>query len=366
MIKFLDLQKINRQYEAELTEAVNSVIRSGWYILGKQVNQFEKAFSDYCGTKHCIGVASGLDALILIFRAYQELNKLKPGDEIIVPVNTYIATILSITANKLVPILVEPNEKSFNLDVDLIEKHISQKTKAILPVHLYGQLADMASINKIAKEHNLLVIEDAAQAHGAEDQKGVKAGNLGHAAAFSFYPGKNLGALGDGGAITTNNDELARVIRALRNYGSEKKYDYQYKGFNSRLDEMQAIILSVKLKYLDIENKKRKVIAERYLSEIKNEKLDLPFFSEEQDHVFHQFVVRTKKRDGLQQFLSEKGIETMIHYPVPPHKQKGYSEWNDRSYPITEQIHREVLSLPVNPVLTNEEIKYISNVINKY
>jgi len=366
MIKFLDLQKINRQYEAELTKAANSVIDSGWYILGEKVTQFEKAFSDYCRTKHCIGVASGLDALILILRAYQELGKMKPGDEVIVPANTYIATILGITTNNLVPVLVEPNEKTFNLDVDLIEKYISKKTKVILPVHLYGQLAEMEKINQIAIKHNLLIIEDAAQAHGAENSKGTKAGNLGNAAAFSFYPGKNLGALGDAGAVTTNDDELAVVIRAIRNYGSEKKYNNCYKGYNSRLDEMQAAMLRVKLNYLDKENARRREIAKRYLSEIINEKIVLPDYSDEKDHVFHQFVIRTEKRDKLKEYLQYNGIETMIHYPVPPHKQQAYKEWNQLIFPITEQMHNEVLSLPISPVLTEEEVTYIIENINEY
>jgi len=366
MIKFLDLQKINNRYEPELSETILRVVHSGWYILGKEVAQFESAFAAFCGTKHAIGVANGLDALILIFRAYKEMGKLQAGDEVIVPANTYIATILSITANDLIPVLVEPDEKTFNLDPMLIEQHITPKTKAILPVHLYGQLADMGPINQIARKHGLLVIEDAAQAHGAENTEGKKTGNLGDAAAFSFYPGKNLGALGDGGAVTTNDDELAKMIRVLRNYGSDKKYHHKYKGMNSRLDELQAAVLSVKLKYLGADNEKRRDIARRYLKEIKNNRIDLPYYSGGKDHVFHQFVIRTEDRNRLQDYLVKRGIETMIHYPVPPHKQQAYSEWNNRSFPVTEKIHREVLSLPINPILTEEEISFIINTINEY
>lgn len=366
MIKFLDLQKINRQYEAELTRAVKSVVQSGWYILGENLNRFEKHFAAYCGTQCCIGVANGLDALILILRAYKELGKLKTGDEVIVPANTYIATILSITANDLTPILLEPDAVSFNIDSALIEQHITQKTKAILPVHLYGQLAEMENIIEIAKKNNLLVIEDAAQAHGAENVIGKKAGSLGNAAAFSFYPGKNLGALGDAGAVTTNDDELSNVIRSLRNYGSEEKYHNRYKGLNSRLDEMQAAILSVKMKYLDQENHSRRDIAKRYLGEIKNPSIQLPYYSGKQDHVFHQFVIRTEYRDELQAYLLKNGIETIIHYPIPPHKQQAYKEWNHLSYPLTEQIHKEVLSLPISPVLTDEETRVIIKAVNEY
>ncbi len=366
MIKFFDLQKINAQYEPELSKAIQRVVHSGWYILGEEVANFENAFAGYCGTKYAIGVASGLDALILIFRAYKEMGKLQTGEEVIAPANTYIATILSITASDLVPVLVEPDEKTFNLDPALIEQHITPKTRAILPVHLYGQLADTDRINEIARKHSLLVIEDAAQAHGAENTQGKKAGNLGKASAFSFYPGKNLGALGDGGAVTTNNKELADTIRVLRNYGSDKKYHNRYKGINSRLDELQAAVLSVKLNHLEAENERRRAIAQRYLKKIKNNSLVLPYYSGQKDHVFHQFVIRTENRNRLQAYLEEKGIETMIHYPVPPHKQQAYSEWNNHSYPITEKIHREVLSLPVSPVLTNEEVNYIINIINEY
>ena len=365
-IKFYDIHKLHSEYESELITEVERVIRSGEYILGKSVSDFEWEFADYCEVTHCIGVASGLDALTLILRAYKELGKIRPADEVIVPANTYIATILSITANDLIPVLVEPAEKTFNLDPALIEQHITQKTRVILPVHLYGQLADMESINQIAQKHGLLVIEDAAQAHGAENAAGKKAGNLGDAAAFSFYPGKNLGALGDGGAVTTNDAELAKIIRVLRNYGSDKKYYNHYKGFNSRLDELQAAVLAVKLKHLETDNEKRRTIARRYLKEIKNERIILPYYSGQQDHVFHQFVIRTADRDLFQKYLKDKGIETMIHYPVPPHKQLAYNEWNNLSFPITETIHNEVLSLPVSPALTKEEVTYIIEIINEY
>jgi dTDP-4-amino-4,6-dideoxygalactose transaminase len=342
------------------------VVHSGWYILGEEVTKFEDSFAAYCGIKHAIGVASGLDALTLILRAYKELGKLRTGDEVIVPANTYIATILSITANDLVPVLVEPDERTFNINPALIEQHITSKTKAILPVHLYGQLADMGTINRIARQHGLLVIEDAAQAHGAENKAGQKAGNLGDAAAFSFYPGKNLGALGDGGTITTNDDKLANTVRVLRSYGSNKKYHNRYKGVNSRLDELQGAILSVKLKHLEQDNERRRAIALRYLNEINNPGIILPAYSGIKDHVFHQFVIRTEDRNRLQGYLKEKGIETMIHYPVPPHKQQAYNKWNNRSYPVTERIHREVLSLPISPVLTDEEVNYIISIVNEY
>jgi dTDP-4-amino-4,6-dideoxygalactose transaminase len=367
MIPFLDLKKINAQYRDELVEAAIKVIDSGWYIQGDQVQCFEKEFADYCGTKHCIGVANGLDALILIFRAYKELGKIKEGDEVIVPANTYIATILAITENRLKPVLVEPDEKTYNLDPKLIEEAITPKTKAILAVHLYGQMADMLVINKIAEKNGLLVIEDSAQAHGAYDMElNKRVGSIGDASGFSFYPGKNLGALGDGGAVTTNDKELAGVIRALGNYGSHKKYENRYKGVNSRLDEIQASMLRVKLRYLDCEIGQRRKIALYYKDNIINDAIILPQVKNEKTHVWHLFVIRTNKRKELQKYLLDSGIQTLIHYPFPPHKQQAYKEWNNNNYPISERIHREVLSLPVSGVQSLESTKKIVEVVNNF
>lgn len=371
MIPFLDLHKINQRYENAFQEKLKNVLKNGWYILGEEVQTFEKNFANYCGTKQCIGVGNGFDALVLIFKAYIQLGKMQKGDEVIVPANTYIASILAILEADLVPVLVEPKLETYNINPDLISEKITSKTKAILAVHLYGQLAEMDKINKIAYQNNLLVIEDSAQAHGAVfEAKSQKAGNLSNAAAFSFYPGKNLGALGDAGAITTNDLELAKTIQSLRNYGSEKKYCNDYIGVNSRLDEIQAAFLNVKLPYLDTDNQQRKAIAKRYLSEIKNEKITLPTVSlrgtKQSNHVFHLFVIRTKNRDKLQQYLLENGIETLIHYPIPPHQQKALSAWNNLSFPVTEKIHNEVLSLPISPVLTKEEVEFIIEILNKY
>ena len=363
MISFLDLKEINAQYREELILAVTNVIDSGWYIQGEQVQCFEKEFADYCGEKYCIGVANGLDALTLIFRAYKELNKLKEGDEVIVPANTYIASILAITENRLKPILVEPDEKTYNLDPKLIEQAITPKTKAILAVHLYGQLADMLAINKIAEKHGLLVVEDSAQAHGTS-HNGIKAGNWGNASGFSFYPGKNLGALGDAGAATTNDPELAKIIRILGNYGSHTKYENMYQGVNSRLDEIQAAFLRVKLKYLDAEIENRKNIANYYLKNIKSENIILPNITT--DSVWHLFVIRVSERERLQKYLLDNGVQTLIHYPLPPHKQAAYKEWNNESYPISEQIHNEVLSLPISGVQSLEDTKEIVRVINEF
>lgn len=363
MIPFLDLKKINAQYRDELVEAAIKVIDSGWYIQGEQVQCFEKEFADYCGAKYCIGVANGLDALILIFRAYKELGKLKEGDEVIVPANTYIASILAITENRLKPVLVEPDEKIYNLDLKLIEEAITPKTKAILAVHLYGQMADMLAINKIAGKNGLLVIEDSAQAHGAS-YNGIKAGNWGNASGFSFYPGKNLGALGDGGAVTTDDEELAVTIRAIGNYGSHKKYENLYKGVNSRLDEIQAAMLRVKLRYLDNEIEKKKEIANYYLENIKNKNIILP--SVMTDSVWHLFVIRNTIRDELQKYLLKNGIHTLIHYPLTPHKQEAYKEWMNESYPISEKIHNEVLSLPISSVQSLKDTIYIVEILNEY
>ncbi len=365
MISFLDLKAINAQYQKELVEASKRVIESGWYILGTEVETFENSFASYCDSKHAIGVASGLDALILIFRAYKELGILAENDEVIVPANTYIASILAISENNLTPILVEPDLNSYNIDPKKIEEKITAKTKAILAVHLYGQSANMTAINQIAKKYNLKVIEDAAQAHGAT-HFGKKVGSLGDACGFSFYPGKNLGALGDGGAITTDDKNLATTIMALRNYGSHKKYENRYRGLNSRLDEMQAAILSVKLKYLDESNKKRGHVAKTYLKEIKNPKITLPKIMPNNQHVWHLFVVRTKEREALQKHLFKNGIQSMIHYPIPPHKQVAYKMFESLNLPITESIHDEVLSLPMHECLSDKDVATIIEVINDF
>ena len=376
MIKFLDLKKINEPYEIAFQEKLKSVLDNGWYILGNEVAEFERHFAKYCGTKFCIGVGNGFDALVLIFKGYIQLGMLQKGDEVIVPANTYIASILAILEADLIPVLVEPMLETYNLNPDLISDKITTKTKAILAVHLYGQLAEMDKINAIANQNNLLVIEDAAQSHGAKSPLARKGGTnviekapplvAGGASAFSFYPGKNLGALGDGGAVTTNDGALAKVIQSLRNYGSEAKYKNEYMGVNSRLDELQAAFLNVKLPNLDAENNIRKAIAQRYLLEIKNEKIVLPFWDLSDNHVFHLFVIRTENRNELQQYLLDNGIQTMIHYPVAPHQQKAFSHWNHLSFPITEKIHSEVLSLPISPVLTMVEVDFVISILNKY
>lgn len=365
MIKFLDLKSQNLQYEAELKQAFDRVLHSGWYIQGQEVKNFEQSFAAYCDTKHCIGVANGLDALILILRGYIELGKLNHGDEVIVPANTYIASILAISQNQLKPVLVEPSLDTYNIDADKIEASITNKTKAIMVVHLYGQAVQMSKVKALAQKYNLLIIEDSAQAHGAYDGD-KRVGNLGDASGFSFYPGKNLGALGDAGAVTTNDDQLADVIRALGNYGSHQKYHNLYKGINSRLDELQAALLSVKLKYLNNEISKRREVADFYLQNINHSEIILPKVVDQNSHVWHLFVIRTTKRDQLQQKLAEAGIQTMIHYPIPPHQQKAYQEWNDQSYPITEKIHKEVLSLSLSPVMTDEQVQKVIKAINNY
>ncbi len=350
MISFLDLKGLNALYRAELIEACTRVIDSGWYIQGNECKEFDNEFAQYCGSKYAIGVANGLDALILILRAYKELGIMKDGDEVIVPSNTYIASILAISQNNLVPVLVEPDINTYLINPNKIEEKITSKTKAILPVHLYGQTCEMDKINEIAKKYNLKVIEDSAQSHGAY-YKDKRSGNLGDASGFSFYPGKNLGALGDGGAVTTNDEELALAIKALGNYGSHKKYENLYKGVNSRLDEIQAAMLRVKLRYLDDESNTRREIANYYLNNITNENIVLPTVRAENNHVWHLFVIRTNKRDELQKYLAENKIQTLIHYPIPPHKQNAYAEWNNESYPISEQIHDEVLSLPISGII---------------
>jgi len=371
MIKFLDIQKINQQYAAEIEERMLKAFRSGWYLLGEEVKQFEKNLSAYIGAKHAIGVANGLDALRLILNAYIHLGVMKPGDEVIVPANTYIASVLAITDNGLVPVFAEPELSTYNLDAAAVENKISERTKAIMIVHLYGLAAFSEELKHIAKKHNLKIIEDNAQAIGAE-WNGIKTGNLGDAAGFSFYPGKNLGALGDGGAVTTNDDALAETIRALANYGSKAKYVNIYKGLNSRLDEIQAAILDVKLKYIDKDNQKRKEVAQYYLENIRHPEILLPKLEGGASasgciaHVWHLFVIRTRNREKLQQYLADNDIHTLIHYPTPPHKQEAYKEYNNLTFPVTEQIHDEVLSLPISQVMTEDEVRKIANVINAY
>lgn len=366
MINFLDLKKINAQYRGEIVDAMIKVLDSGWYIMGEELSKFEKNFAGYCGVKNCIGVANGLDALVLVLRAWKEMGLLKDGDEVLVPSNTYIASILAITENGLKPILVEPDENTFNISVSNIIENISEKTKVILPVHLYGLACPMKDIAAIAKEHNLLILEDCAQAHGAEIN-GVKVGAWGNAAGFSFYPGKNLGAIGDAGAITTNDDELAVTLRAIRNYGSHVKYENKFKGLNSRLDELQAAILDVKLNYLDAENCRRREIANKYLSEITNENILLPAIpSCHQEHVWHLFVVRSINRKSLKEYFDDNEVQTLIHYPIPPHKQVAYKELKDKYYPISEKFHQEVLSLPMDPTMTDKDVDTVIKVVNGF
>lgn len=365
MVEFLNLKDLNAQMMEDLKAASARVIESGWYIGGQELNTFEKNFAQYCGVKDCIGVANGLDALVLTLRAWREMGKIKDHDEVIVPANTYIASVLAITENKLVPVFVEPDEATFNINASLIKKAITSKTKVILPVHLYGQLADMPAIMKIAREFGLLVLEDSAQAHGAMID-GIKAGNWGDASGFSFYPGKNLGALGDAGAITTNDTKLAEIIRALRNYGSHEKYKNIFKGVNSRLDEIQAAFLTVKLKYLDTQTNCRRKIINLYLNKINNPLVKLPYLANPNQHVWHLFIVRCLQRNKLQEHLKSRGVQTLIHYPIPPHKQEAYKEFNHLSLPLTEKIHHEVLSLPLSPVMTEADVESVIEGLNSF
>lgn len=366
MIPFLNLKAVNAQYQEEIEEACSNVINSGWYIKGGAVQKFEEHLSNYIGCKHVIGVANGFDALRLIIRAYKELGVFEDGDEIIVSANTFIASILAITENNLKPILVEPNIETFNINSSEIETHITKRTKAIMLVHLFGNVSWSSDIKEITQKYNLKIIEDNAQAIGAE-YNGMKTGNLGDAAGFSFYPGKNLGALGDGGAVTTNDKLLANTLRVLANYGSDNKYNHVYKGLNSRLDEIQAAILSVKLKYLDKENKTRRAVAEQYNQNIKNSLIHLPKTPKNgKEHVWHLFVIRTKKRKELQDYLLKNKIQTLIHYPIPPHKQEAYKELKDLRLPVTEKIHEEVLSIPLNSILSQAQKDYIIKVLNSY
>lgn len=364
MIKFLDLQKINLSHQQEIEERLLDTFRLGWYLLGNEVKTFEENLSKYIGAKHAIGVANGLDALRLILRGYIEMGVMQKGDEVIVPANTYIASVLAISDNGLIPVFVEPDLNNFNIDISKVEEKITARTKGIMIVHLYGRVVFSEKLKALAQKHSLRIIEDNAQAIGAS-WNGIKTGNLGDAAGFSFYPGKNLGALGDAGAVTTNDEGLAKTIRALANYGSNQKYVNIYQGLNSRLDEIQAAVLNVKLKYIDGENSIRRTIAERYVAEIQNPALVLPQIpADTAEHVWHLFVIRTTAREKLQNYLTENGMHTLIHYPIPPHKQKAYKELNHLTFPVTEKIHEEVLSLPISPVMDENDVNQIIALLN--
>ncbi|MFS4471677.1 DegT/DnrJ/EryC1/StrS family aminotransferase [Chryseobacterium sp. T20] len=366
MIKFLDLQKINLKYQQEIEETLLQTFRSGWYLLGEKTKAFEKNLASYINSEYALGVANGLDALRLIFRAYIELGVMKPGDEVIVPANTYIASVLALSDNGLIPVFVEPDPNTYNIDISKIEDKITPKTKGILIVHLQGRVVFSDELKKIAEKYHLKIVEDNAQAIGAE-WNGIKTGNLGDASGFSFYPGKNLGALGDAGAVTTNDQKLFETIRALGNYGSNQKYVNIYKGLNSRIDELQAAVLDIKLKYISHENETRREVAKKFIAGITNPKITLPENpADEKEHVWHVFVIRTENRDALQAYLTEKGIQTIIHYPIPPHKQQAYKEYNDLSFPVTEKMHEEVLSLPISSILEEKEIETIIKTINEF
>ena len=367
MIKYLPLKQINDRYDAELHEAVGRVMDSGWYLKGEQAQRFERNYATYIGTKYCVGVANGLDALTLILRAYIEKGVMESGDEVIVPANTFIASILSISDCGLTPVLVEPCIDTFQIDDSQIEEVITERTKALMIVHLYGRCAYTEKIGMICKKHQLKLIEDNAQAHGCfapmDNGQWRRTGSLGDAAAHSFYPGKNLGALGDAGAVTTNDKELAQIIEELGNYGSSKKYVFDYQGRNSRLDEIQAAMLDVKLRHLDEDNQRRQAVAYYYINNVKHPEILLPTPSQS---VYHIFPILCERRDELQQYLKENGVETMIHYPIPPHKQACYKEWNDLSFPITERIHRQELSLPCHPAMKQEEADQIVSLLNRF
>ncbi|APY07710.1 aminotransferase [Winogradskyella sp. J14-2] len=373
MIPFLDLHKINNRFRKELETSFAKSLETSYYILGPNVKTFETEFANYCGTDYCIGTANGLDALTLILKGYIEIGRLKKGDKVIVPANTYIASILSVLHADLEPVFVEPNPKTYNISAEEVEMKLNKDVKAILAVHLYGQLADMERLKSIADEHNLLLIEDAAQAHGAVSSKHLtpnnqypKAGNLSHAAAFSFYPSKNLGALGDGGAVTTNDKELYETILLLRNYGSSVKYENKIMGYNSRLDDLQAAFLRVKLKYLDSDNAKRREVARCYLQKIRNSKIGLPFYDDSENHVFHTFVIEVDDREDIIKYLNQNKIGWLIHYPIPPHKQKALQRFSHLILPITEEIHKRIISLPISPVLTSKEVNRVIEVLNAY
>lgn len=365
MIKFLDLQKITAKYAEEFHAAAARVIDSGWYLQGKENERFEADYARYIGAKHCVGCGNGLDALIWIFRAYLELGVFSPGDEVVVPANTYIATILAITENGLVPVLVEPREDTLQIDDSKIESALTPRTKAVCIVHLYGRCAYTERIGALCRSRGLKLIEDNAQAHGCMF-KGTKTGNLGDAAGHSFYPGKNLGAFGDGGAVTTNDAALAETVRSLANYGSTRKYVFRYRGRNSRLDEIQAAILGVKLSHLDEDLAARKAVAEFYIENLKNPSVRVPAVPERDEHVFHLFPILCSRRDALQRFLADRGVQTLIHYPIPPHRQECYKEWNSLSFPITERLSAEELSLPISPVMTPEEVRAVVETVNAF
>lgn len=365
MVKLLDLQAITNLHRDEYKAAVNRVIDSGWFLQGSENKNFEDNYASYIGTKHCIAVANGLDALYLIMRAYKEMGVMDDGDEIIVPANTYIATILAITKNNLTPVLVEPTWENLEIDIDKIEEAITPRTKGIMTVHLYGRIAYNDKLGEICKKYNLKLMEDCAQSHGCK-WKGIQTGALGDAGAHSFYPGKNLGAFGDAGAVTTSDTELANIIRALANYGSQKKYVFKYVGMNSRMSEPDAAVLDVKLKYLDEDNKKRQELASYYYDNIKNPLITLPERISDENNVYHQFPIFCERRDELQEYLKEQGIQTLIHYPIPPHKQECYKEWNNDSYPITEKIHSQELSIPMNQIITTQEAQMVVKVLNSF
>ena len=365
MIKFLDLHKINNRFRDALKASFSESLDDAHFILGNNVTNFENEFAAYCDTKHCIGTANGLDALTLILKGYIYLGKLKKGDKVIVPANTFIATILSVLHAELVPVLVDPNTETYNLSLDSVKVNIDKDVKALIMVHLYGQLADVEGVKQLAEEHDLLIIEDAAQAHGAQCSHG-KAGNMSHAAAFSFYPSKNLGALGDGGAVTTNDAELAKTLRLLRNYGSEEKYTNKIVGYNSRLDDIQASFLSIKLKALDADNERRRTIAKAYLEGINNSNIKLPFYNDSKNHVFYAFVVEIDDRDNFTKFLDTNKIEWLIHYPIPPHQQHALESYSHLKLPITEKIHKRIISLPISPVMTDREVLTVIDVLNTY
>jgi dTDP-4-amino-4,6-dideoxygalactose transaminase len=365
MIPFLDLKSINLQYKAQFHEALDQMLDSGWFIMGKALERFEQNFANYCGTKHALGVANGLDALILLMEAYKTLGKLHEGDEILVPSNTYIASIIGISKAGLKPVLVEPSLDSYLIDPTLITKAITPKTKGILVVHLYGQVCEMEAINSLAKQNNLLVLEDCAQSHGAI-LNGKRCGNLSDGAGFSFYPGKNLGALGDAGALTTNNTEVFETAKALRNYGSHKKYVHELIGINSRLDELQAAFLDIKLKDLDADNDRRRLIANTYSQLITNPKISLPKCQQPHAHVWHVYVVRVADRSAFEKYLNEQGVGTVIHYPTPPHQQKAYAESIQGSFPVSELIHSQIISLPISPVMTDDQVAEVIKIVNAY
>ena len=366
MISFLDLQRVTALHSQEIHEAVAQVIDSGWYLQGEANRQFEQHYADYIGTQHCVGVANGLDALTLIYRAYIEMGVMKPGDEVIVPANTYIASILAITENGLNPVLVEPREETLELDDSLIEAAITSRTRSVMVVHLYGRCAYTEKIGELCRQHGLKLVEDNAQAHGCIYKLCTRTGSLGDAAGHSFYPGKNLGALGDGGAVTTNDTALADCVRALANYGSQQKYVFRYRGRNSRLDELQAAILDMKLRHLDDDNRRRQQIARYYYDHISNPLVRLPQRLDDSQNVYHIFPVLCTERDRLQQHLREQGVETLIHYPIPPHRQQCYSDWSTLQLPVTERIHNQELSLPMSPAMTDEEAQKVVEAINSF